>query len=110
MKIIINNKVFEAVKIFTGEFAFSISDAVSVLDCYDALSVTVLGGDILTDRLIHNYDSWYYNYDDTLSETENSKNSKAIAKAYLKNYIDKNGTAFYCVIVTKQKGWYRTIP
>ncbi len=105
MRVIINGKIFNFVQ-FNNEFAFHITDALLILDCYCDLSVIVLGGDILTNELNYSYDNWYYNIDNNLSNEENSKNSITVAKTYLKKYIDRNGTDYYCVFVPKQKGWF----
>ena len=102
MKVKISSKEFDCVNVFCNELAFSIDDAVKVLDCYNELSIIILGGDILNNQLKHNYDNWYYNISNNLSNDQNIKQSIDVARKYLLNYIKKNGSDYYCVFVLQK--------
>ena len=60
----------------------------------------ILGGDILKSDLTYCYDNWYYNIDNYKGRDENSEASTAIAQEYILNYISKNSTDHYVVIVS----------
>ena len=78
-----------------------IEDAISVLEHLKNNGKIVLGGDILTEKLEHNYDSWYYNVESGQNLKYNVECSTKLAFEYISNYVRTNGKAFYVVFVIK---------
>ena len=101
MKIEINNKIIVSKGISSYEFAWEMLDAFDVLDYYYSKKWIVLGGDILTSDLRHNYDSWYYNINANKDESFNLNSSVYKAKEYIAKYIENNGVNYYIVFVTE---------
>lgn len=101
MKIEINNKIIVSKGISSYEFAWAMLDAFDVLDYYYSKKWIVLGGDILTSDLRHNYDSWYYNINANKDESFNLNSSVYKAKEYIAKYIENNGVNYYIVFVTE---------
>ena len=99
MNIIINGKLISSLTTPNHETAWPIEDAECVLKYIAAHHRIILGGDILKSDLTYCYDNWYYNIDNSKGRDENSEASTAIAQEYILNYIRKNGTDHYVVIV-----------
>ena len=103
MEIAIGNKTVASVDLDHGETAWRIDDAVFVLEYLKDKDQVVLGGDILTKELLHNYDNWYYNLDTDQNFQDNIQHSIQRGLDYITNYIARNGTAFYVVLVTQSQ-------
>ncbi len=101
MKIDVGNKTITSVDFSNNEIAWKIEDTHFVLDYFRKENKIILGGDILTKNLVHNYDSWYYNYDQCQSEKSNVESGYKSAIEYISKYIQLNGNDFYVIIVTK---------
>ncbi len=101
MKITIGNKTITSIDFSATETAWMIEDAILVLEYLKSKNKIVLGGDILTEKLEHNYDSWYYNVDSGQNSQFNVECSVKLALEYLSNYIRANGKAFYVIFVTE---------
>lgn len=101
MKIDVGNKTITSVDFSNNETAWKIEDTPFVLDYFRKENKIILGGDILTKDLIHNYDSWYYNYDHGHSEKCNVEFAYEKAIEYISKYVQLNGKDFYVIIVTK---------
>ena len=101
MKIEINDKTIMSKDFTNTETAWAIDDASLVLEYLNNMNKVVLGGDILTPKMEHNYDSWYYNVDSTFNHQINVERSVKIATEYILKYIKLNGNAFYVVFVTE---------
>ncbi len=99
MEIYINNRVVVSKDFSDTEIAWSLEDAILVLDFLSNKDIIVLGGDILTNKMKYNYDSWYYNPDINYSLTTNAEFSIKSAKKYLSNYMNINGQDFFVVFV-----------
>ena len=56
---------------------------------------------ILTEKLEHNYDSWYYNVECGQDSKFDVECSFELAYEYISNYIRTNGNKFYVVFVIK---------
>ena len=102
MKINIENKIITSTDFSNAETAWRIEDAILVLDHLKSKKKIVLGGDILTERMEHNYDSWYYNVESSQNSKYNVDCSIKLAFEYISNYIRTNGNAFYVVFVMEQ--------
>lgn len=64
-------------------------------------NTTLLGGDLLDKNGQFTYDSWYYNYKESISDHENSITSIEIAKEYIESYRRRNGDSFFVVLITR---------
>ena len=102
MDINIENKTISSVYFSDSEIAWRMEDAILVLEYLRSRNNIVLGGDILTEELQHNYDSWYYNVQSDKSLQFNVGESNKIALEYISNYIEANGNAFYVVFVEQE--------
>ena len=100
MKINIGNETIASVDFSSNETAWRIEDAFGVLKYLKDQNKVVLGGDILTKELVHNYDSWYYNINPSLNYRFNVENGYKSAIEYISNYIRVNGNVFYVIFVT----------
>ncbi len=105
MKLLVNNKVIYAKETSWQEFAWQIKDALAVLEYVASKENVVLGGDILDNNLNYTYDNWFYNTDESKSLCDNSVSSVNTAKEYISNYIKRNGTDYYVVIVLADNIW-----
>ena len=101
MKINIGSEIISSVDLSNAETAWMIADASLVLEYLRSKNKIVLGGDVLTDKLEHNYDSWYYNIDSSQDFKLNVECSIKLALEYISNYISKNGSAFFVVFVIR---------
>ncbi len=101
MEIYIGNKTINSVDFSDTEIAWLIEDAILVLDYLKNKNMIVLGGDILTEKLEHNYDSWYYNVAPSQSTQFNSECSIKLAFEYISQYIKANGNSFHVVFVVE---------
>lgn len=99
MKINIENKTIVSTDFSDSETAWKIDDAILVLEHLKNKEKIVLGGDILTEKLEYNYDSWYYNVKRNQDSRYNVECSIELALEYISNYIRTNGNAFYVVYV-----------
>lgn len=99
MKIRVGNKILQSVSLCSGEFAWKIEDAIFVLQYLKTKQKVILGGDILNNKLEYTHDNWYYDTYGCQNHRVNIECSFDVSIEYLKNYIDKNGTSFYVVIV-----------
>lgn len=102
MEIMFENKTISSVDFSNTETAWMIDDANLVLEYLKSKNKIVLGGDILTDKLEHTYDSWYYNIDSSQDFKLNVECSIKLALEYISNYISKNGSAFFVVFVIRE--------
>lgn len=101
MKINISGKTITSTNFSNTETAWMIEDAILVLEHLKNEKKIVLGGDILTEKLEHNYDSWYYNVKSNENSEFDVECSIKLAFEYISNYIRKNGISFYVVFVIK---------
>ena len=101
MEINFKNKKIVSQKISDTENAWRIEDAFFVLEYLKNKNKIVLGGDILTKNLEHNYDSWYYNVKLNKNYNINVECSIKLAFEYISKYIQTNGNTFYVVFVIK---------
>ena len=99
MEINIGNKIITSTDLSNAETAWMIEDAILVLKHLKSKNKIVLGGDILTEKLEYNYDSWYYNIEFSQDSKFNVECSIKLAFEYISNYIRTNGIAFYVVFV-----------
>jgi len=99
MKITIGNKTIISADFSNTETAWLIEDAILVLKHLERKKKIVLGGDILTEKLEYNYDSWYYNVESSRNSEINVECSIKLAFEYISNYIRANGNSFYVVFV-----------
>lgn len=99
MEINIGNKTITSTDFSNAETAWMIEDAILVLEHLKSKKKIVLGGDILTEKMEHNYDSWYYNVESSQNSKYNVECSIKLAFEYISNYIRTNGNAFYVVFV-----------
>ena len=99
MEIKIGNKTISSIDFSNTETAWMIEDAIFVLEYLKSNKKIVLGGDVLTEKLEHSYDSWYYNVEPSRNYKYNVECSFALAVKYISNYIRRNGNAFYVVFV-----------
>lgn len=84
-----------------GEQAWSAKDIFLVLKYHKENQFIILGGDVLTPELIHNYASWFYNVNPKLSKEENVQQSYEVARRYLERYTGQFGYDDYVVLVVK---------
>ena len=108
MKIIIKNKTIISTDFSDYESAWKINDALLLLEYIKEKNGLVLGGDILTENLEHNYDSWYYNNNPAHDYQFNVKCSIQHASEYICNYIKNNGDSFHVIFVTKPNKFHKT--
>jgi hypothetical protein len=101
MKITTENKTITSMDFSNTETAWMIEDAFFLLDDFKIKKKIVLGGDILTEKLEYNYDSWYYNMDSSQNSEYNVECSIKVAFEYISNYIRANGNSFYVIFVTE---------
>ena len=101
MKINIGSKIISSVDFSNAEIAWMIDDASLVLEYLRSENKIVLGGDVLTNKLEHTYDSWYYNVDSSRDFKFNVECSIKSALEYISNYISANGSTFFVVFVIK---------
>ena len=101
MKIDIGNKSVVSVDFSNFETAWKINDAILVIQYLKSKNTIILGGDILTDQLEYNYDSWYYNKEVNQTFHYNVEYSTQLASRYISDYIRANGNAFYVIFVTE---------
>lgn len=99
MDICINNKTITSIDFSDTETAWRIEDAILFLEYLTRRDKVVLGGDVLTDKLEYNYDSWYYHPDPDKCLSFNVDCSIKLAKEYISNYIRINGNRFFVVFV-----------
>lgn len=99
MEINIGNKTITSTDFSNAETAWMIEDAILVLEYLKSKKKIVLGGDILTKELEHNYDSWYYKVEPSQNFKYNVECSITLALEYISNYMKTNGNAFYVVFV-----------
>ena len=101
MEITIGSKTIISKNFSNTEEAWMIDDAFLVLEYLKSKEKIVLGGDVLTEKLEHTYDSWYYNEESSQNPDFNVECSIKLAFEYIANYIKTNGNSFYVVFVTK---------
>ena len=101
MKITIGSKTIISTDLSNAEIAWKIEDAIFVLDHFNNKNEIVLGGDILTEKLEYNYDSWYYNVEPGQNFQFNVERSIKVAFEYISNYMKTNGNAFYVIFVVE---------
>lgn len=101
MKINIDNKTISSVDFSKAETAWMIDDASLVLEYLRSKNKIVLGGDVLTDKLEHTYDSWYYNIESSRDFKFNVECSIKLALEYISNYISTNGRTFFVIFVIR---------
>lgn len=101
MEITIGSKTIISKNFSNTEEAWMIDDAFLVLEYLKSKEKIVLGGDVLTEKLEHTYDSWYYNEESSQNSDLNVECSIKLAFEYIANYIKTNGNSFYVVFVTK---------
>ena len=101
MEIVIEDKTIASVDFSNAETAWKIEEAIYVLEYLRNENKIVLGGDILTKNLEHNYDSWYYNIERDKSALFNVEKSSHIAIEYILNYIRVKGNAFFVIFVVE---------
>ena len=101
VQIMIGNKIVTSKDFSEFETAWMIEDAILVLEHLKSKNKIVLGGDILTEKLEHTYDSWYYNDDDSQNHQFNVKCSIKVALEYVSKYIKENGNSYYVIIVSE---------
>ena len=102
MKIEFKDKTIISTDFSEFETAWKIEDAALLLEYFRSKDEIVLGGDILTEKLKHNYDSWYYNTKPLYSLQYNVKQSFKVAFEYISKYIETNGDKFYVIFVLKE--------
>ena len=100
MQINIGNKTITSTDFSNAETAWMIEDAILVLEHLKNKQKIVLGGDILTEKLEYNYDSWYYNMESSQNFKFNVECSIKVAFEYISNYMRTNGNSFYVIFVT----------
>ena len=103
MKIMFKNKTIISTDFSDYETAWKINDALLFLEYIKERNGLVLGGEILTKNLEHNYDSWYYNNDSARDYQFNVVCSIQYASEYICNYIKNNGDSFYVIFVTNPR-------
>ena len=99
MRIKINGKTIFPKKTPYGELAWSIVEAIDVLDYLQHNKHIILGGDVLNKNFMHTYDSWFYDRNQNQSQEANCDKSVLVAKEYIARYIQKNGDCYYVVFV-----------
>ena len=104
MEINIGSKRIISTVFSNTETAWKIEDAIGVLEYLKGENKVILGGDILTEKLEHNYDSWYYNVEADRNARFNIECSNKLACEYISSYIRTNGNAFYVIFVTQDRG------
>lgn len=104
MNITVGNKVFSSIETSTKESAWSIKDALALLESGFFENSIILGGDVLDTDFSYNYDNWFYNINERKNSQSNSIESIRQAISYLSNYIKENGCDFYIVFVLRQSG------
>lgn len=102
MEIKVGNEILNSIDFSANETAWMITDAFKVLHYLKSENKIVLGGDILTEELEHNYDSWYYNVEPMRDLKFNIESSVNKAYKYISNYIEKNGNSFYVIFVSSR--------
>ena len=101
MTITVKNKTIVSTDVSNFETAWPIGSALLVLEHLEITNQTVLGGDILTNDLERNYDSWYYNEEANIESQFNVKKSIDTAREYISKYIQTNGNSFYVIFTTR---------
>lgn len=102
IEINILNKGINLSEIGVNNYAYSWEYVHEVLEELEKLKVIILGGDVYSennDRLILTFDNWYYNL---LDEASDSVHSIDKAKAYITNYLSKNGNNYYFSFILKR--------
>lgn len=90
-----------SIKISEYEEAWRIEDSFEVIKYLTKQNKIILGGDILGKKLQYIYDNWYYEPSESNNRTKNIIDSYNIACQYIQDYIKKNGTDYYVIIVTE---------
>ncbi len=103
MEIQVRGKTITSVYFSVAETAWSMEDALLVLEYLQGLQKVVLGGDILTKTLEYTYDNWYYEPKPQKDVLFNSKHSIRWAQKYLTRYIKRNGSGYYVVFVVENE-------
>ena len=72
-----------------NSWAFSKEGALNILDRFEELPVTILGGDVvelINGNIQHNYDNWYCNKLPNETDIEFASRSIILAREYIENY------------------------
>ena len=101
MKINVKNQTIISTNFSASEIAWKIEDSVLVLEYLKSNNKIILGGDILTEKMERNYDSWYYNVEHNQSREFCIERSIEQATEYISKYIEANGNAFYVIFVVE---------
>lgn len=62
----------------------------------------ILGGDVLTQKLKHTYDNWYYQPNPHMPLAENVANSIQKASNFISEYVKTNGKSHLFVLVLSE--------
>lgn len=90
-----------------NNWAFSKEDALNILDRFEELEVSILGGDVcelINNSIQPNYDNWYCNRLSSETNIEFSKRSIKRAKDYILNYnVNNPNQIFFSFVLEKYK-------
>ena len=88
-----------------NNWAFSNKDVMEILNRFEELKVSILGGDVyvLTNNIVQpNYDNWYCNKFSNETDLEFLKRSIKIAKDYITNYnVSDSSQIFFAFVLDK---------
>jgi hypothetical protein len=90
-----------------NNWAFSKKDAMEILNRFEELKVSILGGDVyeLTNNIVQpNYDNWYFNRLSNETDIEFLKRSIKRAKDYITNYIVRDPSQIFFAFVLDKPG------
>jgi hypothetical protein len=91
-----------------NNWAFSKEDALGILNRFEELQISILGGDVyeLTNSIVQpNYDNWYCNRLSNETDIEFSKRSIKRAKDYITNYnVSDPSQIFFAFVLDKPDG------
>lgn len=88
-------------------WAFSKDDALNILNRFEELHVSILGGDVyelINNNIQFNYDNWYSNSLPNETDIEFSERSLKKAREYIINYrVDEQNKIFFSFIISELK-------
>jgi hypothetical protein len=86
-----------------NNWAFSKESALNILDRFEELQVTILGGDVLeliNGNIQHNYDNWYCNKLPDETDIEFARRSIIVAREYIKKYYTNDvSKILFCFVL-----------
>lgn len=101
------NKGISLQGIGINNWAFSKDDALDILNRFEELQVSILGGDVcelINNRIQPNYDNWYCNRLSNETDVEFSKRSIKRAKDYIMDYnVDNPNQIFFIFVIDDYK-------